>query len=89
MGGGLHRLHLTNAATKAQTPHLDFYFHRYPHGKLQPSGEAVGLPTGQMGNSEVGHLTIGSGRVIYQNLTRITRASKMDPLSKMPCFLKP
>lgn len=75
-GWGIAPPSSTNAATKAQTPHLDFYFHRYPHGKLQPSGEAVGLPTGQMGNSEVGHLTIGSGRVIYQNLTRITRAIK-------------
>ena len=53
-----------------------FYFHRYPHGKLQPSGEAVGLPTGQMETLKWVNLTIGSGRVIYQNLTRITRAIK-------------
>lgn len=45
-GWGIAPPSSTNAATKAQTPHLDFYFHRYPHGKLQPSGEAVGLPTG-------------------------------------------
>ena len=87
-GWGIAPPSSTNAATKAQTPHLDFYFHRYPHGKLQPSGEAVGLPTGQMGNSEVGHLTIGSGRVIYQNLTRITRAIKDGSFEQNAVFLE-
>ena len=65
-----------NAADLARTPHLDSYFARFPHNRLQASGEAVGLPEGQMGNSEVGHMTIGSGRIIYQSLTRITRAIK-------------
>ena len=65
-----------NAADLARTPHLDSYFARFPHNRLQASGEAVGLPAGQMGNSEVGHMTIGSGRIIYQSLTRITRAIK-------------
>ena len=87
-GWGIAPPSSTNAATKAQTPHLDFYFHRYPHGKLQPSGEAVGLPTGQMGNSEVGHLTIGSGRVIYQNVTRITRAIKDGSFSQNAVLLE-
>ena len=65
-----------NAADLARTPHMDSYFARFPHNRLQASGEAVGLPEGQMGNSEVGHMTIGSGRIIYQSLTRITRAIK-------------
>ena len=56
-----------NAADLARTPHLDSYFARFPHNRLQASGEAVGLPEGQMGNSEVGHMTIGSGRIIYQS----------------------
>ena len=63
-----------NAATLAKTPHLDSYFARYPHTELAASGEDVGLPAGQIGNSEVGHLNIGAGRVIYQDLSRITKA---------------
>lgn len=78
----------TNAVTRARTPHLDFYFNRYPHSQLQCSGEAVGLPEGQMGNSEVGHLSIGSGRIIYQSLTRITRAVKDGSLETNPVLVK-
>jgi 2,3-bisphosphoglycerate-independent phosphoglycerate mutase len=78
----------SNAATCAHTPHLDAYFKRYPHSQLMPSGEAVGLPAGQMGNSEVGHLTIGSGRIIYQSLTRITRAIKDGSFFQNPALLK-
>lgn len=78
----------TNAVTRARTPHLDFYFNRYPHSQLQCSGEAVGLPDGQMGNSEVGHLSIGSGRIIYQSLTRITRAVKDGSLETNPVLVK-
>ena len=52
----------------------DALWARYPHVLLEASGEAVGLPPGVMGNSEVGHLTLGSGRVIYQDLSRINRA---------------
>ena len=63
-----------NAVALADTPNFDRLWARYPHGTLDASGEAVGLPPGQMGNSEVGHLTIGAGRVVYQDLTRITRA---------------
>lgn len=78
----------TNAVTRARTPHLDFYFNRYPHSQLQCSGEAVGLPEGQMGNSEVGHLSIGSGRIIYQSLTRITRAVKDGSLETNPVLVE-
>ena len=63
-----------NAAKTAQTPQLAKLFQTYPHTRLQASGNAVGLPEGQMGNSEVGHLNIGAGRIVYQELTRITKA---------------
>ena len=60
-----------NAVKKAYTPNFDRYWNQFPHSQLTASGEAVGLPEGQMGNSEVGHLNIGAGRVVYQSLTRI------------------
>lgn len=63
-----------NAIAAASTPNLDKLFDSYPHTLLQASGESVGLPEGQMGNSEVGHLNIGAGRIVYQDLTRITKA---------------
>lgn len=63
-----------NAVEAANKPNYDKYFAKYPHAELQASGMEVGLPTGQMGNSEVGHLNIGAGRIIYQELTRITKA---------------
>ena len=62
-----------NAAALAKTPNLDALFDKYPHTRLSCSGAAVGLPDGQMGNSEVGHLNIGAGRIVYQELTRITK----------------
>ena len=63
-----------NAVEAADTPVFDRLWATYPHGTLGASGHAVGLPEGQMGNSEVGHLNIGAGRVVYQDLTRITKA---------------
>ena len=63
-----------NAVELAETPVFDRLWAEYPHTTLQASGEAVGLPEGQMGNSEVGHLTIGSGRVLDQDLQRINRS---------------
>lgn len=63
-----------NAVELAQTPVFDRLWAEYPHTSLKASGEAVGLPPGQMGNSEVGHLTIGSGRVLDQDLQRVNRA---------------
>ncbi|MEG1850331.1 MAG: 2,3-bisphosphoglycerate-independent phosphoglycerate mutase, partial [Oscillospiraceae bacterium] len=60
--------------SQAHTPCLDDLFARCPHIELNASEESVGLPRGQMGNSEVGHLNIGAGRVVYQELTRINRA---------------
>ena len=58
----------------ASTPVFDDLWRRYPHSTLAASGEAVGLPPGQMGNSEVGHLTIGAGRVLFQDLMRVNLA---------------
>jgi len=63
-----------NAIAKAATPNFDRFLENYPHSVLLCSGEDVGLPQGQMGNSEVGHLNIGAGRVVYQDLTRINLA---------------
>ncbi len=63
-----------NAIAHARTPNLDMLFSTYPNSVLSASGESVGLPEGQMGNSEVGHLNIGAGRIVYQDLTRITKS---------------
>ncbi len=60
-----------SAVDAADTPFLDGLFARYPHGTLEASGRAVGLPAGQMGNSEVGHMNLGAGRVVFQDITRI------------------
>ena len=63
-----------NAISQAKTPNLDSLFRSYPHTKLEAAGEPVGLPHGESGNSEVGHLCLGSGRVVYQELQRINTA---------------
>ena len=63
-----------NAVERARTPVFDRLWQQYPHTTLAASGEAVGLPPGQMGNSEVGHLTIGSGRILFQDLQRVNAA---------------
>jgi len=63
-----------NAVAQANTPYYDGLLDKYPHTQLAASGEDVGLPEGQMGNSEVGHLNIGAGRIVYQDFTRISKA---------------
>ncbi|WP_026700679.1 2,3-bisphosphoglycerate-independent phosphoglycerate mutase [Salibacterium aidingense] len=63
-----------NAVAQADTPNFDRYWKTYPHTQLEACGTSVGLPEGQMGNSEVGHMNIGAGRVVYQSLTRINKA---------------
>ncbi|MCH4889126.1 2,3-bisphosphoglycerate-independent phosphoglycerate mutase [Acidaminobacter sp. JC074] len=73
-GWGINKPSESNAIHLADTPNMDAYFKQYPNTKLHTSGLAVGLPDGQMGNSEVGHLNIGAGRVVYQALTRITKS---------------
>ncbi|MDP2767829.1 MAG: 2,3-bisphosphoglycerate-independent phosphoglycerate mutase [Candidatus Methanoperedens sp.] len=73
-GYGLRENKEGNAIAFAKTPNLDKLFSSYPHSVLEASGLSVGLPEGQMGNSEVGHLNIGAGRIVYQDLTRITKS---------------
>ena len=66
----------SNAVLAAKIPFLTNLLHQYPNSKLEASGEAVGLPKGQMGNSEVGHMNLGAGRVVYQELGRINKAAE-------------
>ena len=73
-GWGLGQSKASDAIAQAHTPFVDSLFERYPHSTLVTFGEEVGLPEGQMGNSEVGHLNIGAGRVVYQELARINKA---------------
>jgi len=73
-GWGINESCENNAVCQAHTPRLDHLFRNYPNSWLNASGLNVGLPEGQMGNSEVGHLNIGAGRIIYQDLTRISRS---------------
>ena len=70
-----------NAISLAKTPVLTSLLENDPHIQIQASGEYVGLPDGQMGNSEVGHLNIGAGRIVFQELTRINRACKDGSLA--------
>ena len=69
-----------NAIKTASTPIIDSLWHAYPHTLISASGSDVGLPDGQMGNSEVGHLTIGSGRIIQQELVRISNIVENNEL---------
>jgi 2,3-bisphosphoglycerate-independent phosphoglycerate mutase len=75
-----------NAIRAAATPVMDALWHAYPHTLIEASGGAVGLPDGQMGNSEVGHLTIGSGRIIRQELVRISQAVKDGSIASNPAL---
>ena len=83
-GFGLAEAGPGNAISLAKTPVLDALFQEDDHVRLEASGEAVGLPAGQMGNSEVGHLNIGAGRVVYQELTRINKACADGSLARNP-----
>src|SRR5262245_24800604 len=78
-GESTHAPH--NAIMQANTPNWDYFIANFPHTTLDASVGAVGLPIGQMGNSEVGHMTIGAGRIIYQDLPRIDRAIATGELS--------
>jgi 2,3-bisphosphoglycerate-independent phosphoglycerate mutase len=73
-GWGIAKNKEVSAIDHANTPFMDSLYNKYPHAKLQASGLAVGLPDGQMGNSEVGHMNIGAGRVVYQDLVKINQA---------------
>jgi 2,3-bisphosphoglycerate-independent phosphoglycerate mutase len=76
-----------NAIAQAQTPNMDSLWAVYPHTLIDTSGRAVGLPDGQMGNSEVGHLNIGAGRVVPQELVRISDAVKDGSILENPALV--
>jgi 2,3-bisphosphoglycerate-independent phosphoglycerate mutase len=86
-GWGYRESEEGNAVLAARTPNLDRLVKEYPWCILEASGKAVGLPKGMMGNSEVGHLTIGAGRILYQDLTRINNSIKKGDFFKNPVFL--
>ena len=73
-----------NAVKAANKPNFDRYWKQFPHNQLRADGEYVGLPDGQMGNSEVGHMNIGAGRVVYQSLTRINIAVREETFYEIP-----
>ena len=76
-----------NAVAHAKKPNFDRYWNQYPHATLRADGEFVGLPEGQMGNSEVGHMNIGAGRIVYQSLTRVNVAIREGEFDKNETFL--
>lgn len=83
-GWGLGKVKSSDAIQNAKTPFVSSLYNKYPNTSLITCGEAVGLPDGQMGNSEVGHLNIGAGRIVYQELQRINVAVRNGELSKNP-----
>lgn len=87
-GYGISQTVKGNAILEAKKPNLDAFFKKYPPTYLRASGEAVGLPEGQMGNSEVGHLNIGAGKIVYQSLTLINKAVKDGSFYKNEAYIK-
>jgi 2,3-bisphosphoglycerate-independent phosphoglycerate mutase len=87
-GWGLGKDPKVSAIAQAKTPYINSLYQKYPHSKLEASGLAVGLPAGQMGNSEVGHMNIGAGRVVYQDLVRINKAVEEKELDKNPVVIE-
>ena len=83
-GWGIAKNKDVSAIDHANTPFMDSVMAKYPNGKLEASGLAVGLPAGQMGNSEVGHMNIGAGRVVYQDLVKINKAVEENTLKDNP-----
>ncbi len=86
-GFGSNPSKLNNAIEAASTPNLDAYFAHYPHTLIQASGPGVGLPDGQMGNSEVGHMTLGAGSIIRQDIVKIDQAIANGEFFKNPALL--
>ncbi|MCI8413328.1 MAG: 2,3-bisphosphoglycerate-independent phosphoglycerate mutase [Clostridia bacterium] len=87
-GFGLRTDARGNAIKEAGTPNLDALMKKYPHTQIEASGKAVGLPAGQMGNSEVGHLNLGAGRVVYQDISLIDHAIETGEFFANPAFKK-
>src|SRR5215218_8087323 len=87
-GGPEKREENGNATLLASTPFHDSLYRDYPWSRLSASGMDVGLPEGQMGNSEVGHLNLGAGRIVYQDLTRINKAIADGELEANPVLVE-
>ena len=86
-GFGVNPSKENNAIHMAHTPRFDYYFSHYPHTTLQASGRAVGVPDGQMGNSEIGHMTLGCGSIIKQDIMRIDAAIESNEFFENPAFI--
>ena len=87
-GWGIAKNLKVSAIDNANTPYINSLYLKYPHSKLEASGLAVGLPAGQMGNSEVGHMNIGAGRVVYQDLVKVNKAVEEKELDTNPTLLE-
>ena len=87
-GWGIAKNPKVSAIDAAKTPYINSLYVKYPSSKLEASGLAVGLPAGQMGNSEVGHMNIGAGRVVYQDLVRVNKAIEEKELDQNPVLLQ-
>lgn len=83
-GWGIGKHDKADVIFNGKTPYLDQLFKEYPHSQLRTDGENVGLPGGQMGNSEVGHMNIGAGRIIYQDLVKINKDIRENTISQNP-----
>jgi len=81
-GWGITQDPKVSAIYNANTPYINSLYDKYPHATLRTDGEHVGLPEGQMGNSEVGHMNLGAGRIVYQNLAKINKAVRENTLGK-------
>ncbi|WP_397445190.1 2,3-bisphosphoglycerate-independent phosphoglycerate mutase [Polaribacter sp. R77954] len=86
-GWGITQDPKVSAIYNAKTPYINSLYDKYPNAQLRTDGEHVGLPEGQMGNSEVGHMNLGAGRIVYQNLARINKAVKEKTLGKEKVLL--
>jgi len=87
-GWGIGKHDKTDAIFNTPTPFMNSLSEKYPHAQLLTCGENVGLPDGQMGNSEVGHLNIGAGRVVNQDLVRINKACRDNSIMQNPEIVK-
>lgn len=86
-GWGIGDGSASDAIAHSKTPFMNSLYQKYPHSTLRTSGENVGLPDGQMGNSEVGHLNIGAGRIVYQDLAMINKAIREHTIDQNPALL--
>src|SRR5690554_5251823 len=83
-GWGISQNPEVSAIAQANTPFIDSLYHKYPNAQLLTHGMNVGLPDGQMGNSEVGHMNLGAGRIVYQDLAKINMAVEQQKLNQEP-----